>query len=139
MTGPPKVFGHVTLSADGNRAAFDTEASLEPGDTIDLDDVYVSDLAIQYIGVASRDAVGGPGRGSSFLPGLSADGTSVQFDSTAYNLVPDDHDGRPDTVVAPAVRPDHLSAAVGGSGGGRWELERDRGRVGHRTERRDLS
>src|SRR3954451_2782579 len=39
VTGPPQSFGHLTLSADGARAAFDTEASLVPGDTIDLDDV----------------------------------------------------------------------------------------------------
>jgi Tol biopolymer transport system component len=79
------------LSAEGTAVAFSSGASnLDPGDTSLDTDVYVKDLVTGNITLASTTHFGAKGNGNSFARSLSADGTTVAFDSNATNLDPRD-------------------------------------------------
>jgi len=84
-----------SLSADGRYVAFASGASnLTPGDTNQLDDVFVRDLVA---GVTTRVAIppGQESNGASSFPSISDDGRYVAFSSEASNLVPQDTNGLP--------------------------------------------
>jgi hypothetical protein len=102
--GTPQL-ASATMSVDGNRAAFTIDRDLGPGDTNTLVDVYVTDLAGRSFRDASLAASGKDANGPSANPWLSPDGTVVQYDTTATNILDADTDGASDTVDAPAVRP----------------------------------
>jgi Tol biopolymer transport system component len=101
-----------SISADGNRVAFYSDASnLVPDDTNGAPDVFVHDLTT---GITERASVatdgsqgvghppptlGTPSNGGSYFPSLSADGRHVSFWSSAANLVPDDTNERTDVFV----------------------------------------
>lgn len=80
-----------SISADGRYVAFQSEAaSLVPGDTNGVDDVFVHDRVLATTTRVSVDASGVQGNGASQRPWVSADGRYVAFDSTASNLVSGD-------------------------------------------------
>lgn len=79
------------ISGDGRYVAFLSEAgNLVPGDTNDMDDVFVRD---RKAGRTERVSVGPGGiqaDGENSLPAISADGRYVAFPSWATNLMPGD-------------------------------------------------
>jgi Tol biopolymer transport system component len=78
-----------SLSADGTKVAFDSEATnLDAADTDSILDIYVKDLVTGDLTLASTSTSGAKGDASSVDPFLSADGTKVTFASQAHNLDP---------------------------------------------------
>ena len=76
-----------SLSADGMRVAFESDASnLGTGDAAGLSDVFVRDLASGRTLLVSRDAAGNPGDGHSTQPAIALAGNRVAFTSAAANL-----------------------------------------------------
>lgn len=113
-----------SISADGRYVAFESlSTNLVAGDTNGKVDIFVHDRdadgngtydepgAISTVRV-SVDLAGVQGNGDSNSPSISADGSSVTFQSDADNLVVGDTLGLPDIFV------DDLQAAAGGGGGG---------------------
>jgi hypothetical protein len=92
--------GSPSISADGRFVAFvSTASNLVPGDTNELDDIFVHD---RLTGVTERVSIASDGaeaNGTSLYPSISADGRFVEFGSTASNLVPDDTNGQNDVFV----------------------------------------
>jgi Tol biopolymer transport system component len=96
--------GQPSLSADGARVAFVSLATnLDPGDNDPTFDLYVKDLTSGQIGLVSTADDGTKGNGVSFRPHLSADGTTVVFQSEATNLDPADTDPASDVYVKDLV------------------------------------
>ena len=113
-----------SISGDGRYVAFESlSTNLVAGDGNGFSDVFVHDRdadgngtydepdAISTVRV-SVDLVGVEGNLESNAPSISADGSSVTFQSDADNLVVGDTLGFPDIFV------DDLQAAAGGGGGG---------------------
>jgi Tol biopolymer transport system component len=77
----------AAISAEGRWVAFSSAAfNLLPLDTNLVSDVFVHDRQTQTTTRASLGPGGVPGNGHSVTPGISADGRSVVFDSSATNL-----------------------------------------------------
>jgi Tol biopolymer transport system component len=82
------------ISADGNRVAFVSDASLLPADTNPVKDVYVFDLPTGATTLVSINASGtASGNGGSDAPFISNDGRFVAFRSEASDLVSEDTHG----------------------------------------------
>lgn len=85
----------ATISADGRYVVFASEAdNLVPGDTNQVADIFVHDIAS---GITERVSVSGPGAQANDMssePALSADGRYIAFSSSADNLAPGDANGR---------------------------------------------
>jgi Tol biopolymer transport system component len=101
---------HVSLlpsiSADGRYVAFSSWASnLVPGDTNEVQDIFVHDRLTGQTSRVSVASGGTEGNGASEFPSISADGRYVAFYSAASNLVPGDTNGTWDIFVAAAVEP----------------------------------
>jgi len=90
-----------SISGDGRLVAFESDAdSLAPDDTNGTGDVFVHDIVT---GLTRRLSVGGNGlqtESPSFGPAISADGSSVAFESFSSRLVPGDTNGALDVFVA---------------------------------------
>ncbi|HKN37955.1 MAG TPA: hypothetical protein VJ622_06345 [Acidimicrobiia bacterium] len=90
-----------SISGDGRLVAFESDAdSLVPNDTNGTGDVFVHDLVT---GLTRLVSVGGNGQQTespSFGPAISADGSSVAFESFSSRLVPGDTNGALDVFVA---------------------------------------
>jgi Tol biopolymer transport system component len=124
----------VSLSADGRRVAFSTDAALLPEDRNARSDVYVWDRGTGELTLASRTPAGSAGNQGSTDAVLTADGSSVVFASFASDLHPADDEPGSDIyrsrLTGAAV--ELLSTAAGGakanassslpsvSGDGRW-------------------
>jgi Tol biopolymer transport system component len=79
------------ISADGNRVAFQSDASnLVAGDTNVVSDVFIHDRSSGLTERVSVDSGGAQANGGSRQPSLAADGLSVAFESPATNLVAND-------------------------------------------------
>lgn len=78
----------VSISGNGQRVAFATYDSYHPDDANSLSDIYVRDLAGGTTVVASRPngTTVLTGEADSYEPDISADGSSVAFESDADNL-----------------------------------------------------
>jgi len=88
------------LSADGRFLAFDSDsATLVPGDTNGMRDIFVYDLATGATTRVSLGLKGAQANGDSQRPSLSADGRYVAFWSAATNLVENDTNKVPDAFV----------------------------------------
>ncbi|TYL92865.1 hypothetical protein FXB40_23515 [Bradyrhizobium rifense] len=86
------------FSPDGTKIAFYSFAdNLVPG--ANGFDIYVKDLTTGAVTVVSTNASGTRANGNSQLPGFSADGTKLVFESSASNLVPGDSNGTSDIFV----------------------------------------
>ena len=107
----------VSLSADGTRVAFESDASnLDPADTDFTFDVYVKDLATGDITLASTSDSGIKSNGASVDVSLSAEGTRVAFVSEASNLDPADTDFTFDVYVKDLATGDITLASTSDSG-----------------------
>jgi Tol biopolymer transport system component len=74
----------AAISADGCRIAFTTAASLAPGDSNGVGDVYMRDLCAGQTALVSRaGTTQTAGDGASGSPAISADGETVAFTSAA--------------------------------------------------------
>ncbi len=92
----------VSLSADGNIVAFDTQSTnLLPEDTNPDADVYLRDVATGAVELVSRASgpAGAKAVPGSSEPSVSASGRWVAFQSAASNLDPDDTDSTLDVYV----------------------------------------
>jgi Tol biopolymer transport system component len=80
----------AAISHDGRFVAFASTASnLVAGDRNRSSDVFLYDRRDDAITLVSRGAGGRPGNGTSALPAMSADGTTVAFQSVASDLTSD--------------------------------------------------
>ena len=90
-----------SVSADGMRIAFETDASnLVGNDGNKVTDIVVWDATTSTILLVSRSVTGQPGNGPSRRPSISADGKFVAFESDATDLVVGDVNGRTDVFRA---------------------------------------
>lgn len=89
-----------SLSADGRYVAFAADgAGLVDGDTNGNRDVFVHDRQTMTTVRASVSSAGVQGDRDSRTPTLSADGSSLAFESSATNLVPGDTNNATDVFV----------------------------------------
>lgn len=90
----------AVVSSDGFFVAFASDAdNLVAGDTNSDRDIFVRDLRSGITSLVSVDSAGVHGNGFSEAPVLSADGSSVAFESRASNLVAADNNDRTDVFV----------------------------------------
>jgi len=88
------------ISADGLFVAFISRAeNLVPGDTDDIVDIYLRDVAAGALSVVSIGSGGQKADGSCHQPDISADGRRVAFASLAKNLVAGDTNDFEDVFV----------------------------------------
>lgn len=78
----------TSISADGSKVAFVTDAALDPADSGNDADIYVRDIATGAVTFVSRadTATGVNSDGTMYDAELSADGAHVAFASNATNL-----------------------------------------------------
>ncbi|TML05639.1 MAG: hypothetical protein E6G41_09590 [Actinobacteria bacterium] len=88
----------ATISADGTKVAFASNASNLPGGDGVRTQIYVRDLVTGSTTLASSGA-SGVGDGYSYRPALSQDGMKVAFLSSSGNLVAGDANGKADVFV----------------------------------------
>jgi Tol biopolymer transport system component len=106
-----------SISADGRLVAFESDAdSLTPNDSNGTGDVFVHDLVTDVTRMLSVGGNGVQTESPSFGPAISADGSSVAFESFSSRLVPDDSNGALDVFVVdlPTGNIDRVSLATGG-------------------------
>ena len=109
--------GSPVVSADGRAVAFPSTASnLVRGDTNDVEDAFVHDLATHQTTRVSRASNGQQGNGPSYGPDMSGDGRFVAFASDADNLVPGDTNGAMDIFVHDRTTHDTFLVSVTSSG-----------------------
>ncbi len=90
----------ITLSADGNVAAFETAAqNLAPQDMNEAQDILVRDLGTGQTTLGSVSDLPVEGNGPSGFASVSANDRFVAFSSMASNLVAGDTNDRPDVFV----------------------------------------
>lgn len=110
----------LSLSADGTRVAFSTDAfNLDAADGDSLPDIFVKDLTTGDITMASTSDAGIKANNRSQLPSLSGDGTKVAFESQATNLDPDDTHTDSDIYVKDLATGNLILASNGTRLGGR--------------------
>ncbi|MDQ1683759.1 MAG: hypothetical protein QOC82_496 [Frankiaceae bacterium] len=79
---------NVSMSADARYIVFNTAASLIASDVDGLNDVYMYDRQNDTLSVVSTSAQGVLGNGDNANAMISADGSTVVFESTSTNLGP---------------------------------------------------
>jgi hypothetical protein len=90
----------ASLSHDGRFVAFKSFAStLVPGDTNGMQDIFLRDCRLGTTTRVSVDSQGLQANGPSSQPAISADGRTVGFYSSAFNLVPGDTNATLDVFV----------------------------------------
>ena len=131
-----------SLSGDGSKVAFRSQASnLDPADPDVSADIYVKDLVTGALALASTSDTGTKGNDNSYLPKVSADGTTVAFHSGASNLDPGDTDGITDAYVKDVVTGNLALASTSDTGtkGNNhsypWSLSADGSKVGFSSSR----
>jgi hypothetical protein len=88
------------VSGSGRYAAYTSlAANIVPGDTNDIQDIYVADLIFGGTVMVSVSSDGTPGANDSERPVISYDGRFVAFTSLAANLVTGDTNGYPDVFL----------------------------------------
>jgi Tol biopolymer transport system component len=105
------------ISANGRFVGFDSSASnLVPGDTNNLQDIFVRDLQAQTTSRVSVGAGGAESNGISISPKLSSDGRFVSFESDATNLVAADTNGTVDVFLTDRLVASTTRVSVGPGG-----------------------
>lgn len=91
----------ASISGDGRFVVFQSSASnLVEEDTNGRTDIFVADMIQGRIERVSLTESGDQANGDSNSPQISADGSTVVFQSDATNLVPDDTNGFADAFAA---------------------------------------
>jgi Tol biopolymer transport system component len=107
-----------SISGDGQLVAFESDAaSLVPNDSNGTGDVFVHDIvtgATRLLSVGGNDQ---QTESPSFGPAISADGSSVAFESFSSRLVPDDTNGALDVFVADIPTGNVSRVSLGTDGG----------------------
>ncbi|MBZ0314813.1 MAG: hypothetical protein K8L91_00230, partial [Anaerolineae bacterium] len=82
-------------AVDNNGVVYYTSSAttIVPGTSIGENQIYRYDPSTQQVTIMSRASNGTLGNGSSFSPRISSNGRFLTFESTAYNLDPDDAAG----------------------------------------------
>jgi Tol biopolymer transport system component len=88
-----------SISRDGTRIAFHTQAALVSHDTNGGTDVYLYDRTSNSVSLVSTSGSGTLGNGSSFEAAISGDGQWVAFVTYATNLYGFDTNGLPDVML----------------------------------------
>ncbi|MET4388655.1 VCBS repeat-containing protein [Bradyrhizobium sp. F1.4.3] len=105
------------FSPDGTKIAFYSRANnLVPGVSGYDYEIHVKDLITGAVTIVSTNASGAPANGYSQLPGFSADGTKLIFESSASNLVPGDTNGTSDIFVKDVAPPSVTEAKLTDNG-----------------------
>ncbi|MFK5955970.1 MAG: calcium-binding protein [Planctomycetota bacterium] len=92
--------GNPAISGDGRFIAFDSQSdNLVSGDANGEFDIFVHDRLTSETTRVSVDSYGAEGNGYSVFPSISADGSTVAFESWARNLVPGDTNAYGDVFV----------------------------------------
>jgi Tol biopolymer transport system component len=89
-----------SISDDGRYVAFRSYASNLVDDDTAESDIFVRDRTLGLTTRISVSPTGGQADGSSYRPVISADGSTVVFESLATNLVADDTNDARDVFVA---------------------------------------
>ena len=107
-----------SLSADGCYVAFLSYATnLVPGDTNDVEDVFVKNMVTSEVCMASTDSSGAPGNGASAPnPSISSNGRFVVFDSLASNLASGDANGASDVFMKDLMTTQTVLVSVDAAG-----------------------
>jgi RHS repeat-associated protein len=79
---------NVSMSADARYIVFNTAAALISSDTDGRNDVYLYDRQNDTLSIVSASAQGALGNGDNANAMISADGSTVVFESTSTNLGP---------------------------------------------------
>lgn len=107
-----------TISASGGHVAFSSLASnFTPGDTNNLDDVFVHDLLTAQTSCVSLSPAGAVGNQYSIVSDISADGSSVVFFSASSNLLVWDTNDKSDVLVHDRQSGHTSRVSVNSSGG----------------------
>ncbi len=112
--------GAPSISGDGRLVAFESDAdNLVPDDANATGDVFVHDLVAGATRLVSVGGGGRPTESPSFGPAISADGSSVAFESFSSRLVPGDTNDALDVFVAdlPTGNISRVSVATDGTQG----------------------
>jgi Tol biopolymer transport system component len=105
------------ISADGTKIAFSSLATnLVANDTNNRSDVFLYDTTTGATERVSVDSAGTQGNLASDSPALSADGNRVAFASRAFNLVPNDANGRNDIFLRDRAAGTTVRVSVGDHG-----------------------
>ncbi len=110
-----------SISADGSRVVFVSNASLVPDDTRSWD-IYVRDVPSGTTTRLSISTLGGNADGNSSKPQISSDGKYVVFASLAGNLVSGDTNGAEDVFLrdlesGSTIRLSELGSGIQGDAG----------------------
>jgi len=110
--------GGIRLSADGSIAVFHSESTnlVPPGTSPFTSHVYARALVTGVTELLSTGIDGSDGSGPSFNPAVSADGSTVAFESWAPNLVAGDANGAPDVFVRRLAARETVRASVDSNG-----------------------
>ncbi|PWK39503.1 WD40 repeat protein [Actinoplanes xinjiangensis] len=107
----------AAISAQGRYVAFYTDAAdVVPGDTNNVQDIFVRDLRTGSTSRAGLSGTGLQGDDNSLAPAISGDGRFVAFESYATNLVPGDTNGFEDVFVQDRWTGSLRRVSVSGSG-----------------------
>jgi len=99
-TGDSSTVTGASTSGDGRFVVFSSFASdLAPEDKNGLEDVFLFDRLTGLVTLVSRSADGNSGNGTSTGAVISADGTTIAFESSATNLFDDSNGGVQDVVI----------------------------------------
>ncbi len=119
----PPVASAVTpyLTPNGRFVVFESDKSLIPSDPQAGRQIYRLDRASGALLRCSRSQGGGPSNGASVNASAAADGNTIVFQSTAYDLVAGDTNGKTDIFVFDVVlgTTERVSVSSAGQQGGR--------------------
>ncbi len=88
-----------SISADGTKVAFESDAPLVAADTNNVTDIYLRDITASTTERISVATGGAQATAASTHPSMSATGAAIAFDSVAPNLVVGDTNGVSDVFV----------------------------------------
>lgn len=107
----------ASISEDGYYIAFQSEANnLVPGDNFGAMDIFVHERLTGLTERVSVSSSGAEAKGSSAAPCLSKYGRYVSFNSSAWNLVPNDNNFKSDIFVHDRQTKETRRVSVSSSG-----------------------
>ncbi|HET9655925.1 MAG TPA: hypothetical protein VFP72_11260, partial [Kineosporiaceae bacterium] len=117
-TGGAAVSWDPAISADGRYVSFTSLAALDPKDTNGVADVYLRDTTANTTTLVSLNGAGtAAGNGVSTASSISADGSTVAYQSAATDLLASPVGSRAFTQVFRWTRASGTTTLVSGAGG----------------------